>query len=89
MGSLTKRPKIPKQVMPAPTIQYLPAPAPSESTPSSQEQATEEERRAEARKESLLRRTRGRLGTVFTGFRGLLNPNDGAEAQGRKSLLGE
>ena len=41
---------------------------------------------SEERKESLLRRTRGRLGTIFTGFKGFLSEG---EQSTRKTLLGE
>ena len=86
MGSLTKRPTIPKQVQPATSIQYVAAPTVDTTTDSV---PTESESSSEARKESLLRRTRGRLGTVFTGFRGLLSEASPAENTGRKTLLGE
>ncbi len=86
MGSLTKRPKIPKQVPPTPTVQYVPAP---EVTALEDSSATDKDVETSARKESLLRRSRGRLGTVFTGFRGLLSPADASGNQGTKTLLGE
>ncbi len=41
----------------------------------------------EAREQSLLRRSRGRFGTVLTGFTGLLSQTSGQS--GRKTLLGE
>lgn len=42
---------------------------------------------AQQREQNLLGRQRSRLGTILTGFRGILAPNDsGAQ---RKTLLGE
>ncbi|MAZ76279.1 MAG: hypothetical protein CMH31_03140 [Micavibrio sp.] len=84
MGSLTKRPKIPKQVPPVKTI-YVNNPTSPEVTAVSTE-ASEAQVTSEERKESLLRRTRGRLGTIFTGFKGFLSEG---EQSTRKTLLGE
>lgn len=50
---------------------------------------TDSEIEAEARTENLLRRSRGRFGTVLTGFRGFLNASDNNQSSGRKTLLGE
>lgn len=47
---------------------------------------TEESQRL-AREDNLLRRSRGRLGTVLTGFSGILS--QAAGQAGRKTLLGE
>ncbi len=83
MGSINSRPKAP------PVQQYTPpvyqAPQPVEITPV----ATEEEVATEARTESLLRRSRGRFGTILTSFRGFLNAKEGSETSSRKTLLGE
>lgn len=84
MGSLTKRPKIPKQVPPVKTV-YVSAPTEAEAT-ANETETSEAQASSEARTESLLRRTRGRLGTVFTGFKGLLSEG---EQSARKTLLGE
>ena len=98
MGSLTSRPKVPKQTQPQ--VIYVPAPQPRIYTPttqssngSSQNEDTrtpeekQEEEQSAVRVENLLRRNRGVGGTVKTGFRGLLSSNDSMPA--RKSLLGE
>lgn len=90
MGSLTKRPK-------TPTAQSFIRPATPVTTPSfiatntsESSEASEADIRNEVRQESLLRRSRGRLGTVFTGFRGLLSEVNNSEAgSARKTLLGE
>lgn len=87
MGSITKKPK-------APTIQYITSPivAPviaDASSESTEAQKTDVEISAEARRKSLLRRSRGRFGTITTSFRGFLNNTrtDGESQQ--KTLLGE
>ncbi len=87
MGSLISKPKAPARVQTI--IQQAPVsasltepertdtqtPSPSDSSPSN------------ARVDNLLRRNRGRFGTILTGFRGVLDSNPG---QGqRKTLLGE
>lgn len=99
MGSLTSRPKVPKQTspqivyVPAPQPTYTPAPAytapPAPTavqpvTPS----PTPDEEKAEARTQSLLTRDRSRFGTVTTSFRGLLGLASGNSGQS-KTLLGE
>lgn len=87
MGSLTSRPKLPSvqqpMVISVPTSMPAPAmPMPSEA----QEDGAANDNPAKQRATSLLNRDRGRLGTIMTGFRGLLSPNSGT---GRKTLLGE
>lgn len=91
MGSIIKRPKAPPA--PAP-VQYVPAPAPAPvaSPPPPppapvEAEPTPEETASEVRKDNLLRRNRGRFGTVRTGFRGVLGLS-GSNASG-KELLGE
>lgn len=42
---------------------------------------------SEARSENILRRGRGRFGTILTGFQGVLTKNDSQSK--RKTLLGE
>ncbi len=94
MGSLASRPKVP-DVQP---VQYVYVPSvtsASSTTPTTPTEIpaggntttpTDEEVQASARNQNLLERRRGRLGTVLTSFRGLLNDTmSGA----RKTLLGE
>lgn len=81
MGSLTKRPKAPS--VPTTTVITPSVQTPVDKGPS------EDQIRAEVREESLLRRSRGRLGTVFTGFQGLLSEVDTPNTAARKTLLGE
>lgn len=87
MGSISKKPK-------APTIQYVVAPTPSytPTTPAVNEPVvpskTDDQISGEARTESLLRRTRGRLGTIATSFKGFLSGVDSPSSP-RKTLLGE
>jgi hypothetical protein len=84
MGSLTSKPKAPKQ----PKVVYVPATAPPPAATDPQTGPTPEEAAAAARTQSLLSRSRGRFGTIQTGFRGLLlGPGDNNER--RKTLLGE
>lgn len=79
MGSLSSRPKAPSQSQ---VVYYTPTPsAPQNSTPDPGAEV------AEARKNNLLQRNRGRFSTIQTSFRGLLSVAD-ANAQ-RKTLLGE
>lgn len=55
-----------------------------------EEKRLQEER--EQRESNLLRRARGRLGTILTGFRGILNDGAAVESANnntRKTLLGE
>ena len=91
MGSLASRPKVPDvqpvQYVYVPTSTYTAPAATSDSSSGITTPApTEEEVKATARTNNLLDRRRGRLGTVLTSFRGLLNDTvSGA----RKTLLGE
>lgn len=96
MGSLSKAPKAPAPAAAQPTVIYVPAPAPSSggsSAPAPEENNTEtpavtpEEEGNARRVETLLRRERGRLGTILTGFRGVLGLSN--DAPQRKTLLGE
>lgn len=95
MGSLTSQPKAPAQspvVYYVPTPTYVPAPsAPSSNNNSSSDAPTtspETEAAAQQQKaENLLKRSRSRLGTILTGFRGVLEQSDLAPQ--RKTLLGE
>jgi hypothetical protein len=74
---------------PSPTATAPAAPAASSSTQAEQaatEQAAEQAA-AEARTDNLLRRGRGRMGTIHTSFRGLLAAATPPDQ--RKTLLGE
>lgn len=84
MGSLSSRPKTPQ-------VTYVVQSSGSTSADSTSESASEEtEVAAEVREDDLLRRQRGRSGTVLTSFRGLESAADaGADSAGRKTLLGE
>ncbi len=90
MGDITGRPKAPQQqVVYVP--QYISTPATTTTTTSSSSstsQDTDTPLTPEAQREkSLLSRTRSRLGTILTGFRGVLSQNDSTPA--KKTLLGE
>jgi len=96
MGSLTSRPKS----VPIPQTVYVPNPqnvsqnvsqnvtiptkAPSSISPT---EPSAEDAIQKRREDNLLRRDRGRSGTVQTGFRGILNAVDAASK--KKTLLGE
>ena len=97
MGSLTSRPRITTGANTITQTQESSSAAPSETITTNgqiQEQieaarlSIETEQRA-ASAASLLRRERGRFGTILTGFRGLLGANDTAQTTTRKTLLGE
>lgn len=81
MGSLNSRPRAPQP----PPVVYIPPVTPQPTSPPPTG-PTPEETRAEQRTQNLLRRSRGRFGTIETSFRGLLGLGSG---QGRKTLLGE
>ena len=84
MGSINSRPKAP----PVSTIKPIAAIAPVSVTTASELESNEQDLASESRQESLLRRSRGRLGTILTGFRGFLNSSN-TDAETRKTLLGE
>ncbi len=84
MGSLTSRPKVPDNQ--SQNIVYVPTPSVTTPAPESVVEASPEEI-SKTRVENVLRRSRSKLGTVFTSFRGILSDN-GTIPQ-RKSLLGE
>ncbi|MGH1455833.1 MAG: hypothetical protein ACRBDI_03540 [Alphaproteobacteria bacterium] len=81
MGSLSSSAKAPS----TPQVIYTPAP----TTNTIQEQPAQDSAKlaAEAREQSLLRRARGRLGTIATGLSGFLSDNNSNNS--RKTLLGE
>lgn len=84
MGIISKTPRAPLVQPYVPPVQPPAAVQPVEPTTSA---PNEEEIALEARKESLLRRSRGRFGTILTGFRGFLSSTDANDT--RKTLLGE
>lgn len=89
MGSLTSRPK--SVVTSTPQVVYVPASQPDPtpviepSTPSAAD--TAEQDAQEQREDNLLRRDRGRGGTIQTGFRGVLSAVQGVGQ--KKTLLGQ
>ena len=99
MGSLASRPKAPKLTQQQPA--YIPVYSSSSSSPASASSpgvtqtnpastpdiTTAENIAAQARSLGLLDRTRGRISTVLTGFRGVLS--QGGNTLQRKTLLGE
>lgn len=89
MGDITGRPKAPQQqVVYVPQYISTPTTTTTTSSSSSTSQDTDTALTPEAQREkSLLSRTRSRLGTILTGFRGVLSQSDSASA--KKTLLGE
>lgn len=83
MGTITKRPKLSRLQTNNPSSVAIVA---AEPVPVGK---TEEQISAETRTQSLLRRSRGRFGTILTGFSGVLNSEKGSEKEPRKTLLGE
>ena len=85
MGDIQGRPKTPsQQVVYVPQYTYANTEQ-AGSTPG--DTKTSEEKQTEQREKSLLGRSRSRLGTILTGFRGILSPSE-TDAS-RKTLLGE
>lgn len=93
MGDITGRPKAP-----APQVVYVPqyietAPTStntSTSTTTTDGTGTDTTLTPEKQREkSLLGRTRSRVGTILTSFRGILSPLDNQSGSQRKTLLGE
>ena len=84
MGSINSRSRTPA-VQP-----YVPVVTTSTTTPTAETTPvkTDAEIATEARTENLLRRSRGRLGTILTGFRGFLDSSKDQSSE-RKTLLGE
>lgn len=87
MGDITGRPK-----SPAPQIVYVPqyvsTPTP-QNTNDSGKDSGEDLTPEKQREKNLLSRGRSRLGTIFTGFRGILSPSETQNGTPRKTLLGE
>lgn len=87
MGDISGRPKAPE-----PQIVYVPqyiTQTPTQPTPTPTENSGDEGVLSpeKEREKSLLSRSRSRLGTILTGFRGILTPSE-TQSQ-RKTLLGE
>lgn len=85
MGSFFERQK------PPPVQKFTPAPlvstAPEEKTPE-QKKAEQDKSDSSIRAQSLLDRSRGRFGTILTGFNGFLDTKK-TDTEPRKTLLGE
>lgn len=92
MGDITGRPKAPSpQVVYVPQYVYTNTGGTTTSSGSTNNNETSNESTPitpeQQREQTLLSRSRSRIGTILTGFRGILAP---AESQGqRKTLLGE
>ncbi len=90
MGSLTGSPKSVPLSQPQTVIRYVSRPTTTADITSSESSDTDSSTAGIARGDSLLRRSRGRFGTVLTGFRGFLSSkSDAPSDNGRKTLLGE
>ena len=86
MGSLSSSAKAPQQS--SPQVVYTAQPSATSKTVSAATAAepSAEEQASEARKKTLLRRNRGRFGTIATGLQGFLSERLNND---RKTLLGE
>ncbi len=85
MGDISGRPKAPpQQVVYVPQYVYE---TPSNNNDPDTPAPTPEQEAAQRREKNLLARSRSRLGTILTGFRGILSPIETDEK--RKTLLGE
>jgi hypothetical protein len=92
MGDISGRPKAP-----APQVVYVPqyiyantAPAPAPAEGGASKEGTDNPVPAspeQQREKTLLGRSRSRVGTILTGFRGILAPVENQDR--RKTLLGE
>ena len=91
MGDISGRPKAPsQQVVYVPQYVYPDSGSESGSgagTDNGSTDTPDTPTPAEQREKNLLSRPRSRIGTILTGFRGILAPKD-TDAQ-RKTLLGE
>lgn len=86
MGSITKKAKTPAVTIVNPVT---PTTIPVSTTTVSDPGPTDTEISTASRTSSLLRRSRGRLGTIATSFRGFLSDKAGELNSKRKTLLGE
>lgn len=89
MGSLSGRSKAPPSIngQPVQQVVYVPSPTASPTISDADPVAPNEDETLAARAENILKRSRSRIGTVLTGFQGILSPNDLVAP--RKTLLGE
>ena len=94
MGDITGRPKAPsQQVVYVPQYVYPETGSGGSSdvgsgTKSNTGETPDAPTQAEQREKNLLGRSRSRIGTILTGFRGILAPNSHTDST-RKTLLGE
>lgn len=96
MGSLTSRPELPQVQQPViitvPSYSYTPdssvSTASDTSSSGTETTATDDEIKAQAREQNLLRRARGTVSTVLTGLNGILSQG-ASSSSSRKTLLGE
>ena len=97
MGNIARRPTAPTTVTQTIPTASVTTPVTSAATPTILDSTLEESNTqtdaqlaSEVRSQSLLNRSRGRLGTVLTSFRGFLTgESDEFDDTQRKTLLGE
>lgn len=90
MGDITDRPKTPsQQVVYVPQYIYTPSTGTSGTSGTSTQSDDSETTTTpeQQREKNLLSRSRSRIGTIMTGFRGILATDDGGSQ--KKTLLGE
>lgn len=86
MGDISGRPKAPaQQVVYVPQYFYTPS-TPTGGNTNTDTGENETPSESEQREKTLLTRGRSRIGTILTGFRGILSPS---QENQRKTLLGE
>lgn len=85
MGSLTSRPQLPS--VQQPQAQAVQQTSDVSADTSTQDAAAADASASSVRTQNLLQRSRGRLGTINTSFRGLLGVRSNDTS--RKTLLGE
>ncbi len=86
MGLLTPSPKAPRVQT---IVQRVPVVVEDTKLSDTQIETQARVETEKRREENLLRRSRGRFGTILTGFRGILENKSNGEGQGRRTLLGE
>jgi hypothetical protein len=86
MGSITQAPKAPAAASPQ-VIYYTPSTPYTADPATPTDNGSTPQQQSETRAQNLLRRDRGRLGTILTGFRGILGLSN--DTPSRKTLLGE
>ncbi len=88
MGDITERPKAPaSQVVYVPKYVYTNTPATGGTSTDNDDTDGETTTPEAQREKTLLSRSRSRIGTILTGFRGILAPSESQNQ--RKTLLGE